>query len=201
MSTVDTAPPSSPLELKDVNPALFLMRDKEKVPASITVPGSSNFDLTLFNIIATGTVKPAGPGMLTLTLYGIAKGNAEQASENPDTWLPLASSTPEPIGGPGELEETMWMIAGVDLMIFAGSGKMQGCFKSNVANHPIAPIDLTQHPGDIKDTDPLYIFTVGASFVSTEPARSRGQQDDERGIRAEEPTLCSLTLASFIMDA
>lgn len=200
MSTVDTAPPSQPLELKDANPALFLMRDEEKIPASITVPGSSHFELTLFNIIATGTVKPAGPGMLTLTLYGIAKNNAEQASENPDTWLPLASSDPEPIGGPTDLTETMWMIAGVDLMIFAGSGKMQGCFKSNVANHPTAPIDLTQHPGDITETDPLYIFAVGAAFTPTDPARSRGQ-DEERSIRAEEPTICSLTLASFTMDA
>jgi hypothetical protein len=130
-------------------------------------------------------VKPSGPGTLILTLYGIAKNDTK--SNNPADWLPLASSEPESIGGAGELTETMWMIRGQDLMIFVGSRKMQGTFKSNVANHPIAPIDLEHRPGDIDETDPLYIFAVGASFT---PAGTR------QTVRAGVP-LCSLTLANF----
>lgn len=192
MSTVDSAPFSSPLELTDPNPALFMMRDEAKAPSTITVPGSSKFDLTLFNIIATGSVKAEVSGRLLLTLYGRAK--ADGATADPASWLPLASAPAEPIGGESDLPDTMWMIAGTDLMIYTGSGKMQGLFKSNVANSPQAPIDLTQHPGDITDEDPLYIFAVGASFLPDEapPPPARG---------AKAATLCTVTLVNFTMDA
>jgi hypothetical protein len=187
MDTIDKAPPAAPLDLMDADAAFFLMRD-QNAPASVAVPGSSNLALTLFDVTATGTVKPFGPGTLTLTLFGIAKADVGAASISTDDWLPISSSTAEPIGGPGELPETMWMIQGKDLMIFPGSGKMQGTFQSNIANHPVAPIDLWQHPGDIQNSDPLYVFAVGASF---EPSGS---------MAADEP-ICSLALASFTISA
>ena len=197
MSTVDAAPPSRPLELTDANPALFMMVDEEKIPSTITVPGSSSFDLSLFHVIVTGTVKADVPGRLMLTLYG--RANTDGASGDPATWLPLASSPAEPIGGATDLPETMWMIKGEDLMIYSGSGKMQGLFKSNVASNPQGPIDLTQHPGDITDEDPLYIFAAGASFLPVEednpPARTN------REPRAKAATICTVIVKSFTMDA
>lgn len=192
MQTVDTAPPSSPLELKDSKPVLFLTRDQGNVPSVVTVPGSSNFDLALFAVAAIGTVKAAVPGTLTLTLYGTGKGELDETNTDPATWLPLASAPAEPIGGATDLPETMWMIQGCDLMIFSGSGKMQGLFKSNVASNPQGPIDLTQHPGDITPTDPLYVFAVGAAFTP-------GAESSKT--RAIEPVLCTVTLESFTMGA
>jgi hypothetical protein len=191
MDTVDKAPPAQALDLMDTEAAFFVMRD-EPMPATVALPGSSNLALTLFDVTATGSVKPASPGMLTLTLYGIAKADVSAASVSPSDWLPLSSSVAEPIGGPNELTETMWMIQGKDLMIFPGSGKLQGTFQSNVASNPQAPIDIQQHPGDIEDTDPLYIFAVGASF---EPSGGAS-----RTAKATE-SMCSLTLASFTISA
>ena len=206
MSTVDTAPPSAELQLTDDTPAIFMTRDKDTVPAVVSVPGSSNFNLSLFNVTAIGTVKPAVPGTLTLVLLGISKEDANNAPTSPASWLPLASSMAEPIGGEGELAETMWMIQGTNLMIFTGSGRMQGTFQSNVANNYQAPIDLEQRPGDITDSDPLYIFAVAARFTPNEPPASRVRQPDERqgagiGRAAEEDVICSANLVNFTVSA
>lgn len=185
MSAIDIAPYAAPLDLTDATPTLFRMRDEANAPCAVSVPGSSNLALTLFDVTAIGTVKPSVPGNLTLTLYGKAKASVDTIETDPNEWLPLFSCVPEPIGGTGELPETMWMIQGKDLMIFPGSGKMQGTFQSNVANNPQPPLDLEQHPGDIEDSDPLYVFVVGASF---EPSGT--------GTTAEGPA-CSLTLKSL----
>jgi len=183
METIDSAPPSSPLSLVDLNPSLFKMRDTPTVPSSVTLPGSSNLELLVFDTIATGTVKAAVPGTVILTLYGASKGDA---SSDIADWLPLGSSVAEPIGGPGELPETMWMIRGRDLMCFSGSGKMQGTFDCNVAGRPAAPVDLEHHPDDITAVDPLYVFAVGASFAP----------DADPGDGSE---LCSLTMRSLVI--
>lgn len=194
MSTVvDNAPYAAPLELMDSNPALFLMRDSNRAPATVTLPGSSNFDLGLFNVTAIGTAKPSGPGTLIITLYGLAK--ADNASTDPEKWLPLGASIAEPIGGGTDLAENIFMVRAEDLVCYSGTGKMQGTFKSNVASNPQAPIDLEHHPGDITDSDPLYIFAVGASFTSTEPA------DDTKRPKAAPEPLCVLTLASLSLSA
>ena len=163
MSTIDSAAASSTLSLTEPGVVLFKTRDKDTIPSTVTLAGSSNLELILFDVTATGTVKAAVPGTLILTLFGASKANA---SADIGDWLPLSSSVPEPIGGETDLPETMWMIQGTDLMIFAGSGKMQGLFKSNVASNPQGPIDLEQHPGDITEADPLYVFAVGAEFAA-----------------------------------
>jgi hypothetical protein len=136
-------------------------------------------------------VKPAVPGTLTLTLYGMAKQSFDaKEATNPAEWLPLSATLPEPIGGPNDLTETMWMIKGSDLMVFMGSGKLQGTFQSNVASNPQPPADLEQHPGDIENTDPLYIFAIGATFTPTTGKRTKQEQDDPAPI-------CELKLEAF----
>jgi hypothetical protein len=160
--TIDKAPAAATLSLTSTSPEFFKVRDEKFVPATVTVPGSSNLELVLLDVTAVGTVKAAVPGMLTLTLFGMSKAIS---GENLDDLLPLASSVPEPIGGDNDIPETMWMIQGHDLMIWAGSGKLQGTFKSNVASNPQPSVDLEQHPGNITEVDPLYIFTVAAQFT------------------------------------
>lgn len=191
MSTVvDNAPFAAPLQLMDSNPALFLMRDSDRAPVTVTLPGSSNFNLTLFKVTATGTAKPASPGTVKLTLYGIAK--LSDATTDPEKWLPLGSSV-EPIGGAGELPEAMFMIQGADLLTNIETGKIQGVFRSNIASHPLAAIDLEHHPDDVTDSDPLYVFAVGASFT---PVVSRGAKAGD-----DPEPLCTLTLASLSLSA
>jgi len=187
MSAIDIAPPSAPLALADANPALFLTLSNPNAPSVVTVPGNSSFALSLLNVTAIGTVKPTVPGSLVLTLLGKSRREGGTPSLNPADWLPLGSSVPEPIGGSVELPETMWMIRGLDLMIFPGSGKMQGLFYSNVADNPQMPINLEHHPDDITLEDPLYIFAVAASFTPT-AARSRAAGD----------ALATVTLHSLI---
>lgn len=192
MSTVvDNAPYAAPLELMDSNPALFLMRDSDRAPATVTVPGSSNFDLSCFNITAIGTAKPAGPGTLTITLYGLAK--MVDAPTDPANWLPIGSSIAEPIGGETDLPENIFMVRAEDLIAYTGTGKMQGTFKSNVASNPQAAIDLEHHPGDVTNEDPLYVFAVGASFTPTTGGATHAGDDPQ--------PLCTLTLASLSLTA
>lgn len=194
MSTVvDQARSTAPLDLKDELPAMFLGDGEE--PCTVTLPGGTNLGLSLFEVTATGVAKPSGPGMLTLTLYG--RATLAGASQNPDTWLPLSSAPPEPIGGPTDLKEAMFMIQATDLLAYPGTGKMQGTFKSNVASNPQPAADLMHHPGDITEADPIYVFAVGASFS---PSVGRSGTSGGR-VADDSPTLCSLTLASFTLSA
>lgn len=182
MTVVDKAPPAAPLELIDGNPTFFKTLDGE-TPVVVSVPGSSSFNLSLFNATAIGTVNPTVAGSLQLVLFGRSKDS--------DVLLPIASSVPESIGGADELEETMWMIRGLDLMIFTGSGRMQGLFYSNVANSPQPPVDIEHHPEGITDSDPLYIFGVGAKFTPTA----------SRGAVSQAVAPCTVRLTSFTIDA
>jgi hypothetical protein len=192
MSTVvDNAPFAAPLKLMDSNPALFLMRDSDRAPVTVTLPGSSNFDLSLFNVTAIGTAKPAAAGTVVITLYGLAK--LADATTDPEKWLPIGSSIAEPIGGETDLPENIFMVRAEDLVAYTGTGKMQGTFKSNVASNPQAAIDLEHHPGDVTDSDPLYIFAVGASFTPTVSRNIKAGDDPE--------PLCTLTLASLSVSA
>ncbi len=192
---IDAAPAANPLTLKDTKAAFFMQKNNPTYPAVVSVPGSSRLDLSLFNATATGSVRAAVPGTLVIALCGSAKPNGDDVE-----LLPLAASIPEPIGGPNDLEETMWMIEGSDLMIFTASGKLQGTFKTNIASNPQAPLDLQQHPTDISQTDPLYIFGIAASFVPTGDASSRRKRQ-KAGDGEEEPTLCTVELASFTLNA
>jgi hypothetical protein len=173
---IDIAPPSAPLALADANPALFLSLTNPNAPSVVTVPGNSTFALSLLNVTAIGTVKPTVAGTLTLTLLGKSRRDNGESNLDFSSWLPIAASIPEPIGGAGELPETVWMIRGRDLLINPASGKMQGTFDSNVADNPQMPVNLEHHPDDITLEDPLYIFAVAASFTPT-AARSRAAGD------------------------
>jgi hypothetical protein len=196
MSTVvDKAPPAAVLKLMDSNPALVMMRDQEHAPCIVTVPGSSNFNLNPFDVVATGIAKPSGPGTLILTLYG--RATLAGATDNPNDWLPLSATEAEPIGGPTDLPEAAFLIRGADLMANTGTGKIQGTFMSNVASNPQAPIDLQQHPGDITEEDPLYVFAIGANFTPS------GVTREQKTVKAgdEPPPLCTVTVANFTLNA
>lgn len=192
MSTpVDNAPAAAPLELMDSNPAMFTLRDEGETPCTVTLPGSSNFNLELFDVTAIGTVRASGPGTLILTLYG--RSNLDDVTTNPANWLPLASTPPEPIGAATDLPEIMFMFAGTDLLANTATGKIQGTFRCNVASNPQPPIDLEHHPGDATDEDPIYVFAVGASFTLTGAARTTA--------KAADAPLATLTLSSLTLSA
>jgi hypothetical protein len=167
MSTITTAPPAAPLSLTDTAAKLFAKRESANMPCILAVPGAANFELHLFNVNATGKVKPSGPGALTITLYaraGIPEGaTTADATTDPTGWLPLASAQAESIGGAGELAETAWMIRGTDLLYNLSSGKMQGTFKSNVADDPLPEADLEEHLEGIINQDPVIVFAIGAT--------------------------------------
>lgn len=192
-NVVDQAAAAAPLELKDSNPALFLLRDQKMVPVTVTLPGNSNISNGLFHVTATGKAKAAAPGTLILTLYGKASLNA---SLDPNTWLPLSSTPAEPIGGSTDLPEALFMLQGSDLLVNVYTGKMQGTFKSNVASNPQAAADLEQHPGDITEADPVYVFAIGASFTPTGDIRKV-----PLGRAADAPPICTLTLGGFTLTA
>ena len=194
-TVVDQARGITPLQLRNEEPALFT-GDGDK-PATVTLPGGTNLDLSLFEVTATGIAKPEAPGMLTLTLYGRAA--LDGATTDPAAWLPLSSAPAEPIGGPDDPTEAMFMIQAADLLAYPGSGKLQGVFKSNVASNPQGPADLMEHPGDLTEADPIYVFAVGASFSPQDSAPE--SESGKTGRAAEEPVLCTVTLASFTLSA
>jgi len=193
MSLITQAPPAAPLELTDATPKLFLKRDEDRFPAMLAVSGSANHELRTFNVNATGKVTPIAAGSLTLTLYAHA-GYPDQASiTDPAQWLPIATVEPEPIGGAGDPETTSWMIRGTDLLYNLSNGKMQGTFKSNVADHPIPEGDLEHHMTGITEQDPVVVFAIGATFEPTE-APPEGRQ----GRAGQEPATV-LELSFFEM--
>ena len=195
MSTIiDKAPPSAALVLTDSNPAFFMQRDG-KNPSVVTLSGSSNFELMPFDVIATGTANAEVPGTLILTLYG--RANLDGATDDPATWLPLASAPAEPIGGATDRDSTMFMIAGTDLMVSAATGKLQGTFKSNVASNPQGPTDLEQHPTSITEEDPLYVFAIGASYALTAGTQARRAVPKAAD---DPPPLVTLNLHSFTLN-
>jgi hypothetical protein len=194
MSIVDKAPPAAPLVLTDSSPAIFTQRDETSVPTVVTVPGSSNMALMLFDVLATGTAKASVPGTVVLTLYG--RANLKNPSLKPSAWLPLASTPAEPIGGETDLPEAMFMLCGCDLMANPETGKIQGTFKCNVASNPQEPIDLTEHPGDVTEEDPLYVFAIGASFTPGAPLEAKRATP-----KAEPEPLVTLTLANLTLNA
>jgi hypothetical protein len=194
MSIVDKAPPAAPLILTDSSPALFMHRDEAGIPTVVTLPGSSNMALTLFDVLATGTAKASVPGTVVLTLYG--RANLDNPSLKPSAWLPLASTPAEPIGGETDPPEAMFMLCGCDLMANPETGKIQGTFKCNVASNPQESIDLTEHPRDVTEEDPLYVFAIGASFNPGTPPETRRATP-----RAEPEPLVTLNLASLTLSA
>jgi hypothetical protein len=158
------APDAGELMFKCVNPADEI--------CMATVGGSSNLDLELFNVTATGSVKPGQPGELEIVL--LARANDPLVPPTgiiyPE-WTAIAHSPAEPIGGSGDLAETMWMIAGLQLMYFLTSGKLQGTWVSNIADNPTTAIDLSNGLIGLKPkVDPVMMFAVSAIFTpTTEP--------------------------------
>lgn len=188
MSIVRTSSTPLPLTLEDSKPALFMARDIEQ-PCTLTIPGQSNLDHRPFNVTASGSIEAFYAGTLTITLYGFTLGYPldEFDSNDPATWVEVASSPAEAIAGALDPEESQWLIQGVRLMFSTRSGKMQGTFVSNVADNPIPEANLTHNLQGIKqDSSPAIYFAVGATFIPTGGAK--------------DAPLANLALARFSMD-
>ena len=155
------APDAGELMFKCVNPADEI--------CMATVGGSANLDLQPFSVAATGSVKAGQPGELEIVL--LARANDPLVPPTgiiyPE-WTAIAQSPKEPIGGSGDLPETMWMIAGLQLMYFLKSGKMQGTWVSNVADNPTTAVDLANGLTGLKTkVDPVLMFAVSVIFTPT----------------------------------
>lgn len=166
------APPAAPLTItptsgeltfKSVNPADQI--------CMVTIAGSSNLDLKLFDVTATGTVAAGQAGELEIVLLAMPNDPLRPPTgQIYPQWTAIAHSPKEPIGGSGDLAETMWMVAGLQLMYFLESGKLQGTWVSNIADHPTTAVDLSNGLMGLKpDVDPVMMFAVSAIFTPTTP--------------------------------
>jgi hypothetical protein len=167
---VTKASPASPLTLASDTFGFFEAKNNAKQPCLLEVPGSSNLDMQLLNVTATGTVKGGQPGTLKLGLY--AHAVAATADLPPDNtsakWVLIGETPEEPISGADDHIETMWMVQGNNLMFSFVNGKMQGCFQSNVADNPEPLEDINTNLNNIKgDVNPVMYFAVGATFAPT----------------------------------
>jgi hypothetical protein len=187
MSTVISAAPAAQLILKDTNPALFLKINPANQPCTVAVQGSAGFEMKLFSINVTGKVEANSDLELTMCLYAAAGylDDLSGDSIHPLNYTAIAPCAAEPIGGATDFKETSWMVRGMELMYNYSTGKLQGIFSSNVADHWIGARSLEQNLMGIKPQDPCIVFAIGA-------------QVDAVPKGGPYPTL---TLCSFTMDA
>jgi hypothetical protein len=178
--TLNIAPPAAPLTVPpDGSKHLFVDTGKG-YPCMLAVPGSSKLELHPLVVRATGKVKPTTPGTLTIILYAIPGNTPPKDDQNPDPeahgWLPIASAVHAPTGDLSE-PEASWMLIANDLLYNLTTGKMQGTYRSNVADSPIpeADIDHDLH-GVVANADPVIQFAVGASFEASDTGSEEGAE-------------------------
>jgi hypothetical protein len=169
---ITKAPPAAPLT---IGPGMgeMVFRTANTVNAEIcmaTIAGSSNLDLKVFNVTATGTITPGQAGELEIVL--LAAPNDPLKGTDPThiypQWTAIAHTPKEPVGGATDLDSTMWMVQGINLMYYLASGKMQGTWVCNIADHPTTAIDMSNALlGLMPDVDPIMMFAVSAIFTPT----------------------------------
>ena len=169
---ITKAPPAAPLT---IGPGMgeMVFRIANSVDEEIcvaTVAGSSNLDLKVFNVTATGTITPGQAGELEIVL--LAAPNDPKKGTDPahiyPQWTAIAHTPKEPIGGSTDLDSTMWMVQGINLMYYLASGKMQGTWVSNIADHPTDAVDMSNALlGLTADVDPVMMFAVSVIFTPT----------------------------------
>jgi hypothetical protein len=169
---ITKAPPAAPLT---IGPGMgeMVFRIANSVDEEIcvaTVAGSSNLDLKVFNVTATGTITPGQAGELEIVL--LAAPNDPKKGTDPahiyPQWTAIAHTPKEPIGGSTDLDSTMWMVQGINLMYYLASGKMQGTWVSNIADHPTDAADMSNALlGLTADVDPVMMFAVSVIFTPT----------------------------------
>src|SRR5580704_8006349 len=168
MSLITKARPAAPLALTDTV-QIIADAGNPKAPCTLGVSGSSNFQLRLFNVTATGFTTPNQAGRLTLVLFGLPNAvNAPAPSLDPSTWTQLASTPPEPVGRAQDPASTQWMMQGTRLMYYLGSGKLQGESLSNIADNPVPAEGIESLLGLKANVDPVCVFAIGAYFTPEE---------------------------------
>jgi hypothetical protein len=169
---ITKAPPAAPLTIGPGMGEMFF-RTANSVNEEIcmaTIGGSSNLDLKVFDVTATGTITPGQVGELEIVL--LATPNDPLKGTDPShiypQWTAIAHTPKEPVGGGTDLDSTMWMVQGINLMYYLASGKMQGTWICNIADHPTDPIDLSNALlGLTPNVDPVMMFAVSAIFTPT----------------------------------
>jgi hypothetical protein len=164
---ITKAPPAAPIVLNSDDLAIFKTTRGEL--CFLEVPASAGLEMQLLNVTATGMVKPNQPGAIEVALFAYATVPHQGAPDATlDNWVMIGTAPAEPVGGEDDLPITSWMIRGEDLMYNLASGKMQGLFYSNVADHPVTPASLNTNPNGIQgDVSPVMYFAVAAKFTPT----------------------------------
>lgn len=171
---ITKAPPAAPLTIgPSSGEQMFkLLNATSDQICMATVTGSSNLDLKVFDVTATGTIAAGQAGELELVLLAMPNDPLEPPSHGNiyPQWTAIAHTPKEPVGGSGNLAETMWMIQGLNLMYFLESGKMQGTWVCNIADHPTTAVDLSNVLLGLKpNVDPVMMFAISAIFTPTTP--------------------------------
>jgi hypothetical protein len=171
---ITKAPPAAPMTL---GPGVGETQFKADNTTSdqicmATIAGSSNLDLIPFNVTATGTITPGQAGELEIVLLAAPNDPLHPVKYGLiyPQWTAIAHTPKEPVGGTGNLTTTMWMVQGINLMYLLASGKLQGTWVSNIADHPTTAVDMSNGlTGLTPDVDPVMMFAVSAIFTPTTP--------------------------------
>jgi hypothetical protein len=168
MSLITKAPPAASIVINTPTIHLFQAAGGTS-PCLLAIPASSGMEMKLLNVSATGKVQPRQAGTLEVGLFAyVTKPNQGPPDNTIANYVLIGQAPPEPAGGAGDLVETSWMVQGANLMYSLISGKMQGSFQSNVADHPVASADISTNPVGIRaDVSPVMYFAVGARFTPT----------------------------------
>jgi hypothetical protein len=166
---ITKARPAAALNLTTA-PAIIAEAGSPQKPCLLSLSGASNFALKLFSVTATGFITPGQAGLLSLILYGQPNVPNLTPKLVPSTWVAMATTPGEPVGGVSDPVSTQWMIQGVRMMYYLSSGKMQGESLSNIAAHPI-PAAILDNPllGLLPNIDPVCMFAIGAFFAPDVP--------------------------------
>jgi hypothetical protein len=166
------AAPAAPLTLTTGEQLVMSAADPVKQICLVSVPGSSSLDLKLFDVELSGTITPNQAGSLTIHL--LAMPNDPLRPPTPTQIYPeftaIATTPAEPVGAAGNFPTTMWSVHALDLMFYLQTGKMQGTWTSNIADHPTPAADLSNALlGLQEDVDPVMYFAMTAFFTPTTP--------------------------------
>lgn len=180
MSIITKAMPSALTNLGPAYQIPPLAQDQSK-PCILTIPGSSNLELSNLTLTATGSCQPNQPGELHINILAAAYvPNATPPGFNTLDWVTIATCTPEPMGGSSDPVRTQWMVQGTRMLYYLNrggdefsaqlpnlnaastpTGKLQGEFLSNIADHPVPAEDMdTNNVQLYAGVDPVMLFTL-----------------------------------------
>lgn len=195
MSVITQARPAAKLSITEAGtPHLFIARDNI-YPAMLSVPGSSNLEMQLLNVSVTGKVNAHQPGTLQVILFASAGVLDRPQVSDPESWLPIGLSAQGAIGGENDLPNSSWMIRGENILYNLSNGKMQGTYRTNVADSQQPEVDFEHDLTNITNQDPVIVFAVGAIFTPQEAEPEATRRDPREA--DEPPVLVDLELSFF----